>query len=344
MHFSPTMTSCLVVNLNGSTQTIIRPKQEFLHGPYIAAEATISILSASGNLLVCIAVGRNKKLRTVTNYFLVSLAAADFFVGTLAIPCAIMTNLGLPHNSLFLCYTIVYILITLTQSSVFSLLAIAIERYVAILLPFHYQRILKPRNARLVILLTWILAFLLSSVPLIGIQNRTRHINYCFFACVVDIAFMVYFSFFGGVVIPLLVMFFIYAHIFITVRKQVRRIAALHRALEVQARHNSAMRREAKKATSIFLLIFLFVLCWMPVHIMNCLQQFCPQCRVPSSLILTAVILSHVNSAINPLLYAYRMKSFRQAFKGMFLCGQVTSSLSYTSESNGTSRKNTNVK
>lgn len=330
--------------MNGSTQTVVPPKQEFFHGPYIAAEVTISILSTSGNLLVCIAVGRNKKLRTVTNYFLVSLAAADFFVGTLAIPCAIMTDLGLPHNNLYLCITIVYMLITLTQSSVFSLLAIAIERYVAILLPFHYQRLLKPRNARLVIMLTWVLAFLLSSVPLLDFQNQSRQINYCFFACVVDIAFMVYFNFFGCALIPLLVMFFIYAHIFITVRRQVRRIATLHSALEAQAKQNSAMRRDAKKATLIFLLIFFFVLCWMPIHIMNCLQQFCPHCTVPLPLILTAVILSHANSAINPLLYAYRMKSFRQAFKAIFLCCRVTPPLFDTTDSNGTSKKTKSVK
>lgn len=339
-----TMNSCLVVTANGSTHTVTPPKQEFFHGAYIAAEVTISILTASGNLLVCIAVGHNKKLRTVTNYFLVSLAAADFFVGTLAIPCAIMTDLGFPHNNIYLCATIVYMLITLTQSSVFSLLAIAIERYVAILMPFHYQRLLKPRNARLVILLIWILAFLLSSVPLLGFKNRSRHISYCFFVCVVDIEFMVYFNFFACALVPLLTMFFIYAHIFITVRRQVRRIAALRSALEAQARQNSAMRRETKKATSIFLLIFLFVLCWMPIHILNCLQQFCPHCTVPLPLILTAVILSHANSAINPLLYAYRMKSFRQAFKGIFLCCRVTSPLSDTTDSIATSKKNTNAR
>lgn len=330
--------------VNGSAQTVIPSKQEFFHGPYIAAEVTISILSVFGNLLVCIAVGRNKKLQTVTNYFLVSLAAADFFVGTLAIPCAIMIYLGIPHNTLYMCVAVAYTLITLTQSSVFSLLAIAIERYVAILLPFHYQRLLKPRNARLIILLTWFLAFLVSLVPLMGFHNKARHINFCFFTCVVDIALLVYFSFFGCALIPLLVMFFIYAHIFITVRRQVRRIAAIQSALEVQAKQNSALRHEAKKATSIFLLIFLFVLCWMPMHIMNFLQQFCPQCRVPMPLILTAIILSHANSAINPLLYAYRMKSFRQAFKGMFLGCRVAPPLYDTSESNGTSKKTTNVK
>lgn len=332
------MNVCFEVTLNRSTQTDIPSNQEFFHGPYIAAEVTIAILSVSGNLLVCIAVGRNKKLQTVTNYFLVSLATADLFVGTLAIPCAIMIDLGLPHNNLYLCITIVYTLLTLTQSSVFSLLAIAIERYVAILLPFHYQRLLKPRNARLIILLTWFLAFLLSSVPLIGFQIQMRNINFCFFACVVDIALLVYFTFFGCALIPLLVMFFIYAHIFITVRRQVRRIAAIQSALEVQTKQNSALRREAKKATSIFLLIFLFVLCWMPLHILNCLQQFCPQCRVPLPLILTGIILSHANSVINPLLYAYRMKSFRQAFKGMFLGCRVAPPLSDTFESNGTKK------
>ncbi|TSO67445.1 Adenosine receptor A2b [Bagarius yarrelli] len=332
-----TMNSCWVVILNGSK--VIPPKQEFFYEAYIAAEVTISLLSASGNLLVCIAIGRSKKLRTITNYFLVSLAAADFFVGTLAIPCAILTDLGFPHNNLYLCATVVYMLITLTQASVFSLLAIAIERYVAILWPFHYQRLLKPRNAKLVIVITWILAFLLSLVPLLGFRKRFRHINYCFFACIVDIALMVYFNFFGCILLPLLTMFFIYAHIFLTVRRQVRRIAALQGALEVQARQNSAMRREAKKATSIFLLVFLFVLCWMPIHITNCLQQFCPHYMVPLPLILTAIILSHANSAINPLLYAYSMKSFRRAFKDIILCCRITSQLSETTGSNGTSKK-----
>lgn len=42
----------------------------------------------------------------------------------------------------------------------------AAERYVAILLPFQYQRIMSPRNARLALLVTWSLAAISGTVPL----------------------------------------------------------------------------------------------------------------------------------------------------------------------------------
>lgn len=40
-------------------------------GIYIAMELVIALLAITGNSLVCLAVNRNRKLRTVTNYFLV---------------------------------------------------------------------------------------------------------------------------------------------------------------------------------------------------------------------------------------------------------------------------------
>uniref|UniRef100_A0A9J8DB51 G-protein coupled receptors family 1 profile domain-containing protein n=1 Tax=Cyprinus carpio carpio TaxID=630221 RepID=A0A9J8DB51_CYPCA len=39
---------------------------------YMIAELVIALLSTVGNVLVCVAVGLNRKLQTVTNYFLVS--------------------------------------------------------------------------------------------------------------------------------------------------------------------------------------------------------------------------------------------------------------------------------
>uniref|UniRef100_A0AAZ1XFJ2 G-protein coupled receptors family 1 profile domain-containing protein n=1 Tax=Oreochromis aureus TaxID=47969 RepID=A0AAZ1XFJ2_OREAU len=100
----------------------------------------IAFFSTTGNLLVCVAVGLNRKLRTVTNYFLVSLAVADICVGAIAIPCAILTDIGLPRHNLYLCLLMLSVLIMFTQSSIFSLLAVAVERYIAIFMPFRYQR------------------------------------------------------------------------------------------------------------------------------------------------------------------------------------------------------------
>ncbi|XP_075209508.1 adenosine receptor A2a [Parambassis ranga] len=289
-----------------------------LNVPYMAAELVIAFLSTVGNLLVCAAVGLNRKLRTVTNYFLVSLAVADICVGSIAIPCAILTDIGLPRHNLYLCLLMLSVLIMFTQSSIFSLLAVAVERYVAIFMPFRYQALMTSRNAVLVILATWLLAFLIGLVPLMGWHKTPPDSGYCFFVLVVDMTYMVYFNFFACVLTPLVIMFLIYAQIFLTVKRQVRRIASEQRG-ERQARAAASMRREMKTATSLFLVLFLFTVCWIPLHIINCFLLLCPHCPVPLELLLTAIILSHANSAVNPFLYAYTMTAFRDTFKAILL-------------------------
>lgn len=289
---------------------------------YMAAELVITFFSTVGNLLVCAAVGLNRKLRTVTNYFLVSLAVADICVGAIAIPCAILTDIGLPRHNLYLCLLMLSVLIMFTQSSIFSLLAVAVERYLAIFMPFRYQVLMTPRNAVLVILTTWLLAFLIGLVPLMGWHKTPPDSGYCFFVLVVDMTYMVYFNFFACVLTPLVIMFLIYAQIFVTVKQQVRRIASEQsgRGTEGQTRAAARMRREMKTATSLFLVLFLFTICWIPLHIINCFLLLCPHCPVPFELLLAAIILSHANSAVNPFLYAYTMTAFRDTFKAIFLC------------------------
>ncbi|XP_034556002.1 adenosine receptor A1-like [Notolabrus celidotus] len=287
---------------------------------YMTAELVIAFLSAFGNLLVCAAVGLNRKLRTVTNYFLVSLAVADICVGAIAIPCAILTDVGIPRHSFYLCLLMLSVLIMFTQSSIFSLLAVAVERYIAIFMPFRYQVLMTQRNAMLVILATWLLAFLIGLVPLMGWHKTPPDSGYCFFVLVVDMTYMVYFNFFACVLTPLVIMFLIYAQIFATVKQQVRRIASEQSSrVEGQTR----MRREMKTATSLFLVLFLFTVCWIPLHIINCFLLLCPHCPVPFKLLLTAIILSHANSAVNPFLYAYTMTAFRDSFKAIFLCCRI---------------------
>ncbi|XP_064411101.1 adenosine receptor A2a-like [Latimeria chalumnae] len=291
-----------------------------LNIPYATAELLIAVLSVAGNILVSVAVVKNKQLRTVTNYFLVSLAIADVCVGALAIPCAIMTDLGIPRFNLYLCVLMLSVLIMLTQSSIFSLLAVAVERYIAIFLPFQYQRIMTHRNAVLIIIITWILAFLIGLVPMMGWHKSSPESGFCRFTSVVNMTYMVYFNFFGCVLMPLIVMFIIYARIFIEVKGQIKRIAADTIHQDAQAKQADSIKREMKTATSLFLVLFLFTICWIPLHVINCFILFCPQCNIPLPLLLATIILSHANSAVNPILYAYKMKSFRHTFKTMFMC------------------------
>ncbi|KAK7933331.1 hypothetical protein WMY93_004227 [Mugilogobius chulae] len=73
---------------------------------------------------------------TITNFFVVSLAVADIAVGVLAIPFAIVISTGFCSN-FYGCLFIACFVLVLTQSSIFSLLAIAIDRYIAIKIPLR---------------------------------------------------------------------------------------------------------------------------------------------------------------------------------------------------------------
>ena len=59
-----------------------RPSEWFLIGAY----AVVFFAGLVGNGLVCFAVWRNHSMRTVTNYFIVNLAVADFLVITICLP------------------------------------------------------------------------------------------------------------------------------------------------------------------------------------------------------------------------------------------------------------------
>lgn len=56
----------------------------------IATHAIVFSIGLVGNALVCIAVYRNHSMRTVTNYFIVNLAVADFMVILICLPPTVL--------------------------------------------------------------------------------------------------------------------------------------------------------------------------------------------------------------------------------------------------------------
>nr|XP_015197558.1 PREDICTED: adenosine receptor A1-like [Lepisosteus oculatus] len=107
---------------------------------YMSFEIWIAFTCCLGNALVIWAVKLNHSLREPTFCFIVSLAVADFLVGAVAIPSAIFVNSEVEtsfHGCLFICC----IVMILTESSILSLLAIAVDRYLHIKMPFRSPRL-----------------------------------------------------------------------------------------------------------------------------------------------------------------------------------------------------------
>lgn len=291
---------------------------------YIILELLIAVFSVLGNVLVCWAVCLNSNLQSITNFFVVSLAVADIAVGVLAIPFSIVISIGFCCN-FYGCLFLACFVLVLTQSSIFSLLAIAIDRYIAIKLPLRYNSLVTGERARGIIAICWVLSIIIGLTPMMGwnrlslstTKDCPSNLVRCLFEEVVVMDYMVYFNFFACVLIPLLLMLAIYLCIFMAARHQLK-------LMEVKALHGeksrSTLQKEVQAAKSLAIIVGLFAVCWLPLHIINCFTLFCPQCqRPPLWIMYVAIILSHTNSVINPFIYAYRIREFRQTFRRIIM-------------------------
>ncbi|XP_068450224.1 adenosine receptor A1 [Clinocottus analis] len=286
-------------------------RREHVDMMYISIETAIALASVVGNVVVVLAVCVNRALRNTTFCFIVSLAVADIAVGVLVIPLAVVISLGF-KTQFYTCLFLSCLLLIITQSSILSLLAIAIDRYLRVKIPTKYSTIVTQRRAYVAVCLCWILSFLAGLVPMIGWNNRNAQGNLssssdivCEFTGVMRMDYMVYFNFFGWVVVPLSLMIALYAEIFWVIRRQ------LNRRAEATCDGERYYRKELKLAKSLALVVFLFAVCWLPIHIMNCIVFFCPKCTIPKFAMYFGIFMSHVNSALNPLVYAFRIKPFR---------------------------------
>ncbi|XP_007894666.1 adenosine receptor A2b [Callorhinchus milii] len=294
---------------------------------YITVEVLIAVLAILGNVLVCWAVSINTNLKTATNYFLVSLAVADIAVGLFAIPFAIVISIGLPtdfHGCLFL----VSFVLVQTQSSIFSLLAVAIDRYLAIKVHLRYKGLVTGRRAKLIIAVFWILSFVIGLIPLFGWSgskeclNKTNPVTptdngscqvQCLFLNVIDMGYMVYFNFFGCVLTPLIIMLVIYLKIFTVVRKQLRQIE--HSSINSDT-SRTFLQKQLNAAKSLSIIVGFFAFCWLPLHILNCINLLHNDYfrTLHHNFMDVAIVLSHAHSVGNPVIYASRIQEFRKTF------------------------------
>ena len=80
-----------------------------------------------------------------------------------------------------------------------------------------------------------------------------------------------------------------------------------------QVRDSSNLNRDRKAARSLFILVFIFALCWLPYEVLALISAVCPTCINPV-LFEVSFWLLWLNSTINPILYPLLHRRFRDAF------------------------------
>ncbi|XP_026720024.1 adenosine receptor A3 [Athene cunicularia] len=279
-----------------------------LDGIYIGTECLVALSATLGNILVIWVVKLNSTFQNTTLYFIVSLALADIAVGILVVPLAIVVSLGIRvhfYTCLFMCC----LMVVFTNASILSLLAIAIDRYLRVKLPTRYKIITTERRVWWALGLCWSVSLLVGLVPMFGwnkAEPRDSDFLRCQFSSVMRMDYMVYFGFFTWTLVPLLIMCALYAEIFHIIRTKLSQ--------GTTRGAGGFYGQEFKTAKSLALVLFLFAISWLPLCIINCVSYFCPDCQIPPYLMYLGILLSHANSAMNPIVYACKIKKFKTTY------------------------------
>uniref|UniRef100_A0A8C9SP24 5-hydroxytryptamine receptor 4 n=1 Tax=Scleropages formosus TaxID=113540 RepID=A0A8C9SP24_SCLFO len=304
----------------------------------------VMLMSVLGNLLVMVAVCKDRQLRKIkTNYFIVSLAFADLLVSVLVMPFGAIELIH--QNGIYgetLCLVRTSLDVLLTTASILHLCCISLDRYYAICCqPLVYRNKMTPMRVALMLGGCWVIPSFISFLPImqgwnsIGITNLiearrssgSSNSTVCVFMVNKPYALTCSLVAFY---IPLGLMVLAYQRIYVTAREHARQISVLQRAggagiagaTSDSADHqrNHRMRTETKAAKTLCIIMGCFCLCWAPFFVTNVVDPFIHY-TVPAQLWAACLWLGYINSMLNPILYAFLNKSFRRAFLIILCCG-----------------------
>ncbi|XP_031718043.1 sphingosine 1-phosphate receptor 2 [Anarrhichthys ocellatus] len=255
------------------------------------------------NLLVLIAVCRNKKFHSAMFFFIGNLAFSDLLAGS-----AYIANIFLSGPRTFDLMPVQWFIREGTAfialaASVFSLLAIATERYIAITKVKVYG---STKTCRMFLLIgaCWVTSILLGGLPIIGwncIDNPSECSTVLPLYSKKYILFVV--TIFSLILLSIVIL---YVRIYLIVR------SSHHEATNLPA---YALLK------TVTIVLGVFIMCWLPAFIILLLDS---SCRIQFCSILSKADLffgfATLNSALNPVIYTLRSKDMRKEFLRVLCC------------------------
>lgn len=142
-----------------------------LNSPVVVATVVLLVFIFSpmtliGNSLVLVAMYRFKRLRTPSNYLIMSLATSDLGTG-MFIPLGIYLELGVAKSftSVNICLLSYSVAISLCCASVLVMVAIAVDRFTSLARPLRYANLITHTAVERYIVVFWIYASIVGFTP-----------------------------------------------------------------------------------------------------------------------------------------------------------------------------------
>lgn len=175
----------------------------------------LSIVTVIGNIMVMISFKMDKQLQTISNYFLLSLAVADFSIGLISMPLFTMYLLiGTWPLGDFVCDSWLAFDYLNSNASVLNLLIISFDRYFSVTRPLTYRALRTTRRAAVMIASAWVISLMLwppwiYAWPYIE-GRRTVKKNQCYIQFLETNSYVTFGTALAAFYVPVTVMCFLY--------------------------------------------------------------------------------------------------------------------------------------
>ena len=186
-------------------------------GIYWILRWILAAITVLGNVLIVVSIASRPSLRNLKNWFVVSLAMADFLIGAFNCPTEFFSS---HYNSDFSNAQNYFLDVTST-----CLVAMAIDRYMAVIHPFKYQSFMTKTRQRGLIVSSWLIPLFVRLPLFIGLGSESAITYYDCFTVLLLRA------------IPLIILPVTFARVFLVARRINRRIVSLR--MQVAFNHGS---------------------------------------------------------------------------------------------------------
>ena len=273
-----------------------------------------------GNVVTCIAVYSNERLRTSSNLYVITLAISDAINASTVMPLTIgvLITGRWPYGEA-LCNVHAFFTLFSVYVSPTTMGLTAFNRYVRIVRPGHYSRIFNARQSKIYVAAIWLIVSGYALVPrlagwtdygfipgyavctIVHPREAMKIAHYC----IVVVFFFL---------LPLAVATFSYYKIFTMVNQH-----KINTNLSIKEECRISVR-EIHISKSLAIIVLAFALCWIPFWVVAMMQRFAPDTVVPRNVQLLCPFLLFFSSTINPFIYAGMNPSFRAEFRAILLC------------------------
>ena len=275
----------------------------------------LSLINAAaflGNVLVCLVVYRNSRLRTIPNMFVLALALSDILMSSFCMPFSVATlALGEWRFGKPLCRAHGFGVFTFGLVSLHTMALISVSRYFCVARRNHFLNLFTKKRTPLFIAVIWCFG-LAGSVPPFFFEQGGFEFQpgkaMCLYTFETTIAYTVFIET-VYIAAPLLLISVCYAKVFREVSRKNKIFS-----LENNVQNLRTNVEEAKVTKTLVTVMVGFSLCWLPVCIIDYIDAARGKATLPRQLYLLYSSLVYLSSTINPFVYGATNNTFRKEY------------------------------